>query len=74
MAKVLDISGYGLTVTGFVAMLKKPNCKQLQSVLDDCAKRKGYSYSNNYRIGGVCRLEWQQYYLFNTNNIFVPLI
>lgn len=42
MAKVLEIAGFGLTVTGFVAMfLKNPNKKQLQSVLDDCAKRRG---------------------------------
>jgi len=42
MGKVLEIAGFGLTVTGFVAMfLKDPNKAQLQSVLDDCAKRKG---------------------------------
>jgi len=42
MAKVLEIAGFGLTLTGFVAMfLKNPNKKQLQSVLDDCANRRG---------------------------------
>ncbi|MEB2282911.1 hypothetical protein LAV73_23620 [Lysinibacillus xylanilyticus] len=42
MGKVLEIVGFGLTLTGFVAIfLKDPNKKQLQSVLDSCAKLRG---------------------------------
>ncbi|MFP1649598.1 hypothetical protein [Enterococcus mundtii] len=42
MAKVLEVVGFGITITGFVAMfLKNPNKNQLQSVLNDCAKRNG---------------------------------
>ncbi|MGG2114205.1 hypothetical protein ABFY60_27935 [Lysinibacillus pakistanensis] len=42
MGKILEVVGYGLTLVGFVGIfLQNPNKKQLQSVLDDCAKRNG---------------------------------
>ncbi|WP_249661692.1 hypothetical protein [Lysinibacillus fusiformis] len=42
MGNILNIVGYGLTVAGFIGIfLKDPNSKQLQSVLNDCAKRNG---------------------------------
>jgi len=42
MGKVLEVVGFGITLTGFIAMfLQNPNKNQLQSVLNDCAKRNG---------------------------------